>query len=122
LRHGAKVVRIEDGETGLSARTIKRRLATIAGLDEYLIIRGDCDVTRNPVPRGLAMRRPGQRPVQPAPHRAAGHDGPVPAQRRRRDRPRHRAHQMRRTLATQAISRGMSLDALAALLDTKPSP
>src|SRR5438067_6586131 len=26
-RHGAKVVRIEDGEAGLSARTIKRRLA-----------------------------------------------------------------------------------------------
>lgn len=26
-RRGAKVVRIEDGETGLSARTIKRRLA-----------------------------------------------------------------------------------------------
>src|SRR5438067_12931180 len=40
-RHGAKVVRIEDGEPGLSARTIKRRLATIAGLYEYLIIRGD---------------------------------------------------------------------------------
>lgn len=33
-RHGATVVRIEDGEAGLSARTIKRRLATIAGLYE----------------------------------------------------------------------------------------
>ena len=54
-------MRIEDGEPGLSARTIKRRLATIAGLYEYLIIRGDTGVTRNPVPRGLAMRRPGQR-------------------------------------------------------------
>ena len=30
-RRGAKVVRIEDGEAGLSARTIKRRLATITG-------------------------------------------------------------------------------------------
>jgi hypothetical protein len=29
------VVRIEDGEAGLSARTIKRRLATIVGLYEY---------------------------------------------------------------------------------------
>ncbi len=38
---GATVVRIEDGESGLSARTIKRRLASIAGLYEYLIIRGD---------------------------------------------------------------------------------
>ncbi len=66
-RHGAKVVRIEDGEAGLSARTIKRRLATIAGLYEYLIVRGDTAVTRNPVPRGLAIRRPGQRPVRGVP-------------------------------------------------------
>ena len=66
-RHGAKVVRIEDGEAGLSARTIKRRLATIAGLYEYLIIRDDTGVTRNPVPRGLAMRRPGQRTVRGVP-------------------------------------------------------
>jgi integrase/recombinase XerD len=66
-RHGAKVVRIEDGEAGLSARTIKRRLATIAGLYEYLIIRGDTGLTRNPVPRGLAMRRPGQRSVRGVP-------------------------------------------------------
>jgi site-specific recombinase XerD len=66
-RRGAKVVRIEDGETGLSARTIKRRLATIAGLYEYLIIRDDAGVTRNPVPRGLAVRRPGQRAVRGVP-------------------------------------------------------
>jgi site-specific recombinase XerD len=66
-RHGGAVVRIEDGEAGLSARTIKRRLATIAGLYEYLIIRGDTGVSRNPVPRGLAMRRPGQRAVRGVP-------------------------------------------------------
>jgi integrase/recombinase XerD len=66
-RHGGSVVRIEDGEAGLSARTIKRRLATIAGLYEYLIIRGDTGVSRNPVPRGLAMRRPGQRAVRGVP-------------------------------------------------------
>lgn len=66
-RHGTKVVRIEDGEAGLSARTIKRRLATIAGLYEYLIIRDDAGVTRNPVPRGLAVRRPGQRAVRGVP-------------------------------------------------------
>ena len=66
-RRGTTVVRIEDGEPGLSARTIKRRLATIAGLYEYLIIRGDTGVTRNPVPRGLAMRRPGQRAVRGVP-------------------------------------------------------
>jgi integrase len=66
-RRGAKVVRIEDGERGLSARTIKRRLATVAGLYEYLIIRGDTAVARNPVPRGLALRRPGQRAVRGVP-------------------------------------------------------
>lgn len=66
-RHGARVVRIEDGEAGLSARTIKRRLATIAGLYEYLIIRDEVGVTRNPVPRGLAVRRPGQRAVRGVP-------------------------------------------------------
>jgi len=45
------VVRVGEGEAGLSARTIKRRLATVAGLYEYLIIRDDVGVTSNPVPR-----------------------------------------------------------------------
>lgn len=66
-RRGEKVVRIEDGEPGLSARTIKRRLATIAALYEYLIVRGDTRVIRNPVPRGLALRRPGRRTVRGVP-------------------------------------------------------
>jgi integrase len=66
-RLGVRVVRIEDGEGGPAARTIKRRLATIAGLFEYLIIRGDTAVSQNPVPRGLAMRRPGQRAVRGVP-------------------------------------------------------
>ena len=66
-RRGSVVVRIDDGESGLSARTIKRRLATISGLYEYLIIRPDNPVTRNPVPRGLSVRRPGQRPVRGVP-------------------------------------------------------
>ncbi len=52
------VVGIDDGEACLSARTIKRRLATIAGMYEYLINRGDSGGSRNPVPRGPAMRRP----------------------------------------------------------------
>jgi integrase/recombinase XerD len=55
-RRGAEVVRIEDGEAGLSARTIKRRLASVTGLFEYLIVRGV--VARNPVPRGLSTRTP----------------------------------------------------------------
>src|SRR5262249_42706925 len=63
-RRGATVVRIEDGERGLAARTIKRRLATVSGLYEYLLVRGDTPVTRNPVPRGLALRRTGARAVR----------------------------------------------------------
>jgi len=55
-RRGPGVVRLEDGEAGLSARTIKRRLASVAGLYDYLIVRGDAGVTANPVPRGLSAR------------------------------------------------------------------
>jgi site-specific recombinase XerD len=66
-RRGATVVRIEDGERGLAARTIKRRLATISGLYEYLMVRGDTPVARNPVPRGLALRRTGARVVRGVP-------------------------------------------------------
>ena len=42
-------------------------MATVAGLYEYLIIRGDTAVARNPVPRGLALRRPGRRAVRGVP-------------------------------------------------------
>src|SRR5919201_4872749 len=64
-RRGPRVVRLEDGEPGLSARTIKRRLASISGLYEYLVLRGA--VAANPVPRGLAVRRPGQRVIRGVP-------------------------------------------------------
>jgi site-specific recombinase XerD len=57
-RLGANVVRLEDGEAGLSARTIKRRLASVAGLYSYLVVRGDLGVKQNPVPRGTTARRP----------------------------------------------------------------
>src|SRR4051794_34522671 len=50
-----------DGEAGLAARTIARRLSSVAGLFEYLLARGDAGVTSNPVPRGMASRRPGRR-------------------------------------------------------------
>ncbi|ULR54412.1 tyrosine-type recombinase/integrase [Streptomyces deccanensis] len=56
-RRGPKVVRLEDGEAGLSARTIKRRLASISGLFGYLMTRDDTTIDRNPVPTGLANRR-----------------------------------------------------------------
>jgi integrase/recombinase XerD len=66
-RRGGKVVRLEDGEAGLAARTIKRRLSSVSGLFSYLLARGDAGVTVNPVPRGLATRqanvRPGSRGV-----------------------------------------------------------
>jgi len=62
-RRGAKVVRLEDGEVGLSARTIKRRLASLSGLFADLVARGDVGVAASPVPRGLAARRRGQRGV-----------------------------------------------------------
>lgn len=60
-RRGPKVVRLEDGEAGLSARTIKRRLASVSGLFGYLMTRDDLGVVRNPVPTGLTGRRRGDR-------------------------------------------------------------
>jgi integrase/recombinase XerD len=57
-RHGPEVVRLDDGEAGLAARTVRRRLASITRLYEYLIICGVVD--RSPVPRGLATRSPGR--------------------------------------------------------------
>ena len=58
------VVRISDGESGLSARTIARRLSSISGLYSYLVARGDTPVRSNPVPRGLSTRRRGGRRQQ----------------------------------------------------------
>ena len=58
-RRGPGVVRLEDGEAGLSSRTIKRRLASVSGLFNYLMTRDDVQVVRNPVPQGLASRRRG---------------------------------------------------------------
>ena len=52
-----KVVRISDGGSGLSSRTVARRLSSISGLYSYLLARGDCGVATNPVPRGFATRR-----------------------------------------------------------------
>ena len=50
-----KVVRIADGESGLSSRTIQRRLSSLSSLYSFLVVRGDVDT--NPVPRGLSTRR-----------------------------------------------------------------
>lgn len=51
----SNVVRLSDGESGLSARTIKRRLSSLSSMFSYLLVRGDVD--RNPVPQGLSTRR-----------------------------------------------------------------
>lgn len=48
------VVRLVDGEAGLSARTVRRRLASLSGLFGYLLACGIIDV--NPVPRGLTAK------------------------------------------------------------------
>jgi site-specific recombinase XerD len=55
------VIRLSDGESGLSARTIARRLSSVSGFYAYVIARGDSGVETNPVPRGLSTRRRGGR-------------------------------------------------------------
>ena len=60
-RRGETVVRLDDGEQGLAARTVARRLSSVSGLFAYLIAREDSGVHTNPVPRGLATRRAGRR-------------------------------------------------------------
>lgn len=51
---GDNVVRFEDGEAGLSARTIRRRISSVSGLFEYLTAVEV--VSKNPVLRGLGTR------------------------------------------------------------------
>jgi integrase/recombinase XerD len=52
-----RVVRLADGEAGMAARTIRRRLAVMSGLFNWLVLCGD--MLANPVPRGMATRRTG---------------------------------------------------------------
>jgi len=56
-RGASKVVSLADGGSGLSARTVARRLSSVSGFYAYLLARGDSGVSLNPVPRGLATRR-----------------------------------------------------------------
>lgn len=63
---GGKQVRAVDaGSTGVSTRTLRRRLSSISGLYGFLQVRGD--VATNPVPRGLPTRIERQRPHQGVP-------------------------------------------------------
>ena len=52
-----RVVRLVDGEAGMAARTIRRRLAVLSGLFNWLVLCGEMGA--NPVPRGMATRRTG---------------------------------------------------------------
>jgi integrase/recombinase XerD len=66
------VIRMADRESGLSARTIARRLSSVSGFYAYVVARGDTPVRVNPVPRGLLTRRRGGRarsvPLVRVPH------------------------------------------------------
>lgn len=54
-RGDRQVVRLADGESGVSARTIARRLSSVSGLYAFLLACGE--VAANPVPRGLSNRK-----------------------------------------------------------------
>jgi site-specific recombinase XerD len=56
-RGDRRIVRLSDGESGLSARTIARRLSSVSGFYAYVVARGDTTVATNPVPQGLSTRR-----------------------------------------------------------------
>jgi site-specific recombinase XerD len=58
-RGDRSVIRLADRESGLSARTIARRLSSVSGLYAYLVARGDTPVRANPVPHGMLTRRQG---------------------------------------------------------------
>jgi integrase/recombinase XerD len=58
-RHGSAVVRLADGESGLAARTIARRMSSVRSRYDYLLVRGDTTLRVNPVPHALAARQPG---------------------------------------------------------------
>src|SRR4051794_35159728 len=46
----ANIIRLSDGESGLSSRTIQRRLSVLSGLFSWLVMIGEAPA--NPVPRG----------------------------------------------------------------------
>jgi integrase/recombinase XerD len=58
-------LQVAQSGSGVSARTLRRRLSSVSGLYGFLHARGDVSV--NPVPRGLPSRRERQRPGQGIP-------------------------------------------------------
>ena len=59
---------MSDRESGLSARTIARRLSSVSGFYAYVVARGDTPVRVNPVPRGSVDPTTGR----PGAHGAVG--------------------------------------------------
>ena len=111
------VVRI-DGSAGLSAATIKRRLAAVSSFYGYLITSDDVDVTANPVPSG---HRHASEPLSGRSGPAAGARGAPAAQdpRPRRDR---RAHGSAAHRAGPGHDPGHGAGRPAALRGARPSP
>ncbi|MFN8023921.1 MAG: hypothetical protein U0Q03_20485 [Acidimicrobiales bacterium] len=76
-RRGAgdgRVVRLADGGSGMAARTIRRRLASVSGLFNWLVL---CDQAANPVRDGdspVGCRRAVDRRADP--HAADVAEGP----------------------------------------------
>jgi integrase/recombinase XerD len=62
---GRPVLAVDAGPAGVSTRTLRRRLSSLAGLYGFLQVRGD--VATNPVPRELPTRIERQRPHQGVP-------------------------------------------------------
>ena len=83
-RGDRRVVRLIDGESGLSARTIARRLSSVSGFYSYVIARDDTSLRANPVPRGLSTRRRGGRVTLGAAGPGAPHIAQDPLARRGR--------------------------------------
>src|SRR5262249_30366760 len=81
------VIRLADRESGLSARTIARRLSSLSGLYAYLVAGGDTPVRANPVPRpddaaagrdgAVADRAAGAGAADAAEDLVAGRGGPA---------------------------------------------
>ena len=95
------VIRLADRESGLSARTIARRLSSVSGLYAYLVARGDTPVRVNPVPRGLPLS-------------AEGLDEILAGARRRAGLEHATCHELRHTCLTRLREAGMALEAVQA--------
>ena len=96
-----------DRESGLSARTIARRLSSVSGLYAYLVARGDTPVQANPVPRGLLTRRQGGAVADRAAGAGAAHAAADLAAGRGRPAGRRAAHPRDRAMVLAMLLAGL---------------